>query len=161
MAATYRHREGGSITSEVIAVRTEPAQADRRQPHKEVHMADVETTIERWFTALNETDGERRVALVEAAFTEDGRWVDPPFEGQGHEAINGMVDAVYQQFPDHRFRRASAIDAHHDTLRIGWELVSPDGDVVIAGTDIATVGNDGRLERVTGFFGPLPAEAAA
>jgi hypothetical protein len=119
-------------------------------------MADVETTVERWFTALNETDADRRAPLVEQTWTTNGRWVDPPFEGQGHEAINGMVDAVYQQFPDHRFRRVSAIDAHHDSLRIGWELVSPDGDVVIAGTDVAMLDGDGRLERVTGFFGPLP-----
>jgi hypothetical protein len=119
-------------------------------------MADVETTIERWFTALNETDGSRRAPLVEQAWTPDGQWVDPPFEGQGHEAINGMVDAIYQQFPDHRFRRASAIDAHHDSLRIGWELVSPDGEVAVAGTDVGVLDGDGRLARVTGFFGPLP-----
>lgn len=119
-------------------------------------MADVETTVERWFTALNETDPGRRAAIVEEAWGPDGRWVDPPFEGEGHEAINGMVDAIYAQFPDHRFRRASAVDAHHDSLRIGWELVSPEGDVVIAGTDVGVVAGDGRLARVTGFFGPLP-----
>lgn len=123
-------------------------------------MADVETTIERWFSALNETNSGRRASLVEQAWASEGRWVDPPFEGQGRDAINGMVDAIYQQFPDHRFRRASGIDAHHDAVRIGWELISPEGDVVITGTDVATLDTDGRLERVTGFFGPLPASEA-
>jgi hypothetical protein len=123
---------------------------------KEVQMADVETTVERWFTALNETDAGRRAPLVEQTWAPEGRWVDPPFEGQGHEAINGMVDAIYASYPDHRFRKASAVDAHHDSLRIGWELVSPDGNVVIAGTDVGTLNSDGRLARITGFFGPLP-----
>jgi SnoaL-like domain len=119
-------------------------------------MADIETTVERWFTALNETDDDRRATIVAEAWAPDGRWVDPPFEGEGHEAINTMVSAIYVQYPEHRFRRASAIDAHHDSLRIGWELVSPDGDVVLQGTDVGVVDGDGRLERVTGFFGSLP-----
>jgi hypothetical protein len=119
-------------------------------------MADVEAIIERWFTALNEPDGGRRAELVEQAWAPDGRWVDPPFEGQGHDAINEMVSGVYAQYPDHRFRLVSGVDAHHDSLRVGWELVSPDGDVVVAGTDVGVLDGDGRLSRVTGFFGPLP-----
>ena len=119
-------------------------------------MTDVEATVERWFTVLNETDSGVRAALVEEVWTPDGRWVDPPFEGEGYEAINGMVETIYEHYPNHRFRRASDIDAHHDSLRIGWELVSPDGNVVIAGTDVGLVDDDGRLARITGFFGPLP-----
>ena len=119
-------------------------------------MEDIETTVDRWFTALNEPDSSKRAAIVAEAWTPAGRWVDPPFAGEGHEAINDMVDAIYQQFPDHRFRRASGVDAHHDSLRIGWELVSPGGDVALAGTDVAIVDEGGRLARVTGFFGPLP-----
>ena len=119
-------------------------------------MADVETLVERWFTALNEPDDERRAPLVEQAWAPDGRWVDPPFEGEGHAAINEMVTAIYQSYPDHRFRLASGVDSHHDSLRVGWELVSPDGDVVLGGTDVGTLDGDGRFSRVTGFFGPLP-----
>jgi SnoaL-like domain len=124
---------------------------------KEVQMADVEATIERWFTALNEPEGSRRAPLVEQTWAVDGRWVDPPFEGEGHSGINEMVETVYQHYPNHRFRRSSGIDTHHDSVRVAWELVSPDGDVVLAGTDVGLLDGDGRLSRVTGFFGPLPA----
>jgi hypothetical protein len=120
-------------------------------------MNDVSNTIDTWFASLNELDAGKRAGLVEQAWAGDGRWVDPPFEGEGHRAITDMVDAVYQQYPDHRFRRASAIDAHHDAVRYGWELVNRDGLVVLAGTDIAQLGDDGRLQRVTGFFGELAA----
>jgi SnoaL-like domain len=117
-------------------------------------MTDINTTIDAWFASLNELDGAKRAALVEQAWAGDGRWVDPPFEGEGHEAINQMVDAVYESYPDHRFRRVSEIDAHHDAVRYGWELVNRDGSIVLAGTDIGQVADDGRLSRITGFFGP-------
>jgi hypothetical protein len=120
-------------------------------------MTDVNTTIDIWFAGLNELDASKRAGLVQEAWAGDGRWVDPPFVGEGHSGINQMVEAVYQQYPDHRFRRVSEIDAHHDAVRYGWELVNRDGSVVLAGTDIAQLGDDGRLQRVTGFFGELAA----
>jgi hypothetical protein len=50
----------------------------------------------------------------------------------------------------------SELDVHHDAVRYGWELVDPEGSIVLAGTDIGTLDTDGRLSRITGFFGPLP-----
>jgi hypothetical protein len=116
-------------------------------------MTDLSSTIDTWFATLNELDADKRAALVEQAWAGDGRWVDPPFEGEGHTGINEMVETVYQHYPNHRFRRVSELDAHHDAVRYGWELVDPDGSVVLAGTDVGLVADDGRLSRITGFFG--------
>jgi len=124
-------------------------------------MSDLNTTIDRWFAALNDTDPDGRAAHVAEAFADDGAWVDPPFQGQGHDAINALLANVSEHYPGARFRRVSAIDAHHDAVRYGWEMVDADGNVVIAGTDIGQVAPDGRLQRVSGFFGPLPEHAAA
>jgi SnoaL-like protein len=124
-------------------------------------MSDVDTTIDTYLDMLNETDATRRAELVARAWTPDGRWVDPPLESEGHAGIAEMVAGVHAQFPGHRFRRVSGVDAHHDRLRFGWELVAPDGAVVIAGTDVGELAPDGRLRRITGFFGDLPAADAA
>ena len=124
-------------------------------------MIEVQTVVESWFASLNETDSAARAAHVERAWAADGRWVDPPFEGAGHEAISQMVDDVYQQYPGIRFRRVSGIDTHHDAVRYAWEMVDPDGNVLVAGIDIGQLGRDGRLQRVSGFFGELPDESAA
>ena len=124
-------------------------------------MTEINDTITSWFSALNETDARRRAAHLERAWADDGRWVDPPFEGQGHDAINQMVDGVHQQYAGCRFRRVSAVDAHHDAVRYGWEMVDPDGNVIVAGLDIGQLAPDGRLLRVSGFFGELPEELAA
>jgi len=79
---------------------------------------------------------------------------------EGHEALGQMVAGVQAKVPGHRFRRRSGVDAHHDQLRFAWDLVSPDGAVVVAGIDVGALAADGRLERVTGFFGEAPALAA-
>ena len=36
-----------------------------------------------------------------------------------------------------------------------WDLVGPDGAVVLAGVDVGDISEDGRLQRITGFFGDL------
>mgnify|MGYP005859772519 CR=1 FL=1 len=61
----------------------------------------------------------------------------------------------------HTFRRTTEVDHHHDVLRFDWELLAPDGSVVIAGIDVGTLGPDGRLQAITGFFGDVAAMAAA
>jgi hypothetical protein len=75
----------------------------------------------------------------------------------GHAAISDLHAALQAQFPGHRFRQATGIDAHHDRFRVGWELVGPDGAVALAGTDVGQLAPDGRLQAITGFFGDLPA----
>jgi hypothetical protein len=82
-------------------------------------------------------------------------------EAEGHAALSDMVAGVHAQYPGHRFRRVSGIDTHHDQLRFAWELAAPDGAVTVAGIDVGALVSDGRLQRITGFFGELPEEAAA
>lgn len=121
-------------------------------------MSDVTTTIDTYLEAYSEADAERRNQLLEKVFAVDGQLIDPPLDAAGHQGISDMVGAVLGQFPGHRFRRVSGIDSHHDAVRYGWELVAPDGTVTLAGMDVALLDSDGRLQRVTGFFGDLPAE---
>ncbi len=115
----------------------------------------LDTTVDAYFAMWNEPDAERRAELIEQAWTSDGRYVDPLQEAEGHTALSEMVAGVHAQFPGHRFRRISAIDAHHDQVRFAWELASPDGTITVAGLDAGEVTADGRLRRISGFFGDL------
>jgi hypothetical protein len=116
---------------------------------------DPATTVDGYLAAYGEPDPGRRAELVAAAWAPDGRLVDPPLTGEGHEGIAALGEALQSQFPGHRFRRTSAVDAHHDAVRFAWALVAPDGTVALTGTDVAQLAPDGRLARVTGFFGEL------
>jgi hypothetical protein len=122
---------------------------------------DHTATVDAYFAMLNETDPDRRRALTDRAWTEDAAYYDPLMEAQGHEALSDMVGAVHAQFPGQRFVRTSGIDAHHGLVRFGWELGDGEGTVTIAGIDVGIVAPDGRLSRIAGFFGPLPAHEAA
>ena len=57
--------------------------------------------------------------------------------------------------------RSSEIDEHHRHFRFAWELVASDGSVAIAGLDVGELTENGRIARITGFFGDLPTVNAA
>ncbi len=120
-------------------------------------MSDLTTTVDTYFSAWNETDAEQRAALIEQVWAPEGRLIDPPLTGEGHQGISEMIAIAHGQFPGCKFRRVSAVDTHHDQLRVAWELVAPDGGVAVAGTDVGEVDDQGRLVRMVGFFGPIPA----
>ena len=108
-------------------------------------------TITTYIAAWNETDPERRRALVAETFSEDARYVDPLMSGEGQDGIAAMIGAAQSQFPGHRFELSFGPDAHNDVVRFAWTLHGADGPVA-TGVDFGTVAEDGRLRNVTGFL---------
>ncbi|CAN0459303.1 unnamed protein product [Phaeothamnion confervicola] len=115
------------------------------------------TVIDTYLEAYGEADPTKRIALVRQAWSVDGRLQDPPLEADGHDGIAALTDVLHAHFAGHTFRRTSGVDAHHGMARYGWELVGPDGAVALAGMDVAEFTADGKLAKVTGFFGDVPA----
>ena len=114
-------------------------------------MTNITATVEQYIATWNEADPERRRALAGQVWTDDGSYVDPLMQGRGPDEIAAMIGAAQAQFPGHRFELAFGPDAHHDRVRFAWRLVG-DGGPAAAGTDFATVADDGRLRSVTGFL---------
>ena len=105
-------------------------------------MSDYTDLVERYIAAWNETDAERRRALIARTFTEGASYVDP-------------IEAVQQRYAGYRFRRKGEVDGHNDRVRFSWELAPEGGAVFVDGTDFATGAND-RLHSVTGFLDRQP-----
>ena len=116
---------------------------------------DVSGLVAANLAAWNEPDEAKRAPMIERTWAPDGQLTDPPFAVEGHAGILGAMSGVHAQYPGHRFRQVSAVDSHHSHFRYGWELVGPDRAMVLAGIDIGEVAEDGRLRRVTGFWGDL------
>ncbi len=117
--------------------------------------ASPDGIIDAHLEAYALADTDRRDALVAANWNIDGELLDPPLEGRGRAEISALADAVLAHFPEHRFVRITAVDAHHGFARYGWELVGPDGVVAVNGTDVVQFDEAGKLLRIVGFFGPL------
>lgn len=117
--------------------------------------SDIGTLIDQHLEAYACPDADRRNVLVAAAWNADGELVDPPLGGRGHAEISALADVVLTHYAGHRFRRTTAVDAHHGFARYGWELVGPDGAPAVTGTDVVELDADGKLLRIIGFFGPL------
>jgi hypothetical protein len=122
-------------------------------------MTDITETVDTYLAMWNATDADERAALIAKAWVPDARYVDPVQEADGYAALSAMVEAIHAHYPGQQFRRTTAVDTHHDEVRFGWELGVPGGDVTVAGVDVGILAADGRLQRITGFFGELASAA--
>jgi hypothetical protein len=116
---------------------------------------DISNTVDNYLATWNETDADARAALIEKTWVPDGRYVDPLQEAEGYEELSEMIAGVHLQFPGHRLRRRGKVDTHHNQLRFVWDFAKPDGEVVATGIDTGEFAEDGRLRRITGFFGEV------
>lgn len=114
--------------------------------------SELDALIDGYFECWNTTDPNARQAAVERVYAPDGHLVDPLVDVTGHDALVELFTHFHVAYAGHSFRRSGGVDAHHDLVRWGWEMVDGDGNVVLDGLDVALV-NGGRLSYVAGFFG--------
>ncbi len=117
---------------------------------------DAAATVDAYLAAFGEPDPVRRRRLIGDAFGPEGPLTDPPLAAAGHDGLDEMFAIAQSHYVAHTFRRTSGVDIHHGFARYEWELVSPDGDVAVTGTDFARLDDNARLADVVGFFGPIP-----
>ncbi|MFF7985238.1 nuclear transport factor 2 family protein [Streptomyces sp. NPDC007901] len=119
-----------------------------------------QTAAARYFEAWNATEPEALRKAVAAAWAPEGSYTDPLADVAGHAQIAAVIAAAHEQFPGFAFRPLGAVDGHHDTARFGWELVNEaDGSAPVAGFDVVTIDEEGRIRRVLGFLDRVPAGA--
>ncbi|MFF3565871.1 nuclear transport factor 2 family protein [Streptomyces sp. NPDC002574] len=118
-----------------------------------------ETAVARYFEAWNAGGAEARVKAVAAAWSEDGGYTDPLADVTGHEAVSALIGGVAEQFPGLVFTLTGSVDGHHDIARFSWELGpegAPAGTAPVAGSDVITLAEDGRIRSVSGFLDRIP-----
>jgi hypothetical protein len=121
-----------------------------------VNAADV---VRTYASAWTQTDESARRRALQAAWADDGAYRDPTALVEGREALVKHIGGFQAQMPAHRLVVTSDVDEHHGFLRFTWAIQNSDGNLVLEGIDFGELADDGRLRRIVGFFGPLPAAA--
>ncbi|QFZ78232.1 nuclear transport factor 2 family protein [Streptomyces fagopyri] len=117
-----------------------------------------ESAVARYLEAWNAGEPDALAKAVAAAWSADGGYTDPLADVRGHAGIAAVISAAHERFPGFSFRLAGRVDGHHDIARFGWELVDDaDGSAPVAGFDVITLDDDGRIRTVHGFLDRVPA----
>ncbi|MFT7646623.1 MAG: hypothetical protein ACI8Y4_001359 [Candidatus Poriferisodalaceae bacterium] len=86
--------------------------------------------------------------------------VDPSINLVGIDAFEANVHEVHKQIPGAVYSRTSDVDGQHSHHRYHW-AIHVDGDLLLAGSDVAITDAETRVEKVIGFFGPLDSSTNA
>ena len=113
--------------------------------------------VRAYGAAWNEPDKAARRKLLDEAWADNGVYSDPTGRAEGRDGLVQHIAGFQSQFAGHRIDLTSGVDDHDGFLRFTWAMVGPDGAAVIEGIDFGELAPDGRLRRITGFFGPPPA----
>ncbi len=111
--------------------------------------------FDHYWAMWNEPDIERARHHLDLAVAPDFIFCDPLHWHVGRDALESNVRQFRADQPDAEFVIASGFDSHHNRFRYRWDFTRR-GRVLLQGFDVATVAEDGLIERIDGFFGLLP-----
>ena len=114
-------------------------------------MSDPQRIAERYLAAWNETDTERRLALLRQDWTDDASYVDPLSSAHGSDAICALIGEVHQRFPGFRFTLTGRPDGHGEHVRMSWRFGPVGAEAPVEGSDVVAT-RGGRIARVIGFL---------
>ena len=117
---------------------------------------DLNETLASYGASWNEPDAEKRRALLDESWADDGVFVDPTGRAEGRDALLDMISGFQQMFPGSTIDLTSGIDTHANVFRFTWVIRDAGGNVTLEGIDFGELAPDGRIANITGFWGPLP-----
>lgn len=116
--------------------------------------ATLTAVIDCYCEAWSDPDPDRRRALLAQVWESGASYTDPSASAVGMEALLAHMTDVHGRRDGMRVLRTSALDVHHGMARFAWQVLRPDGTMLLDGVDIAFFSEDGsRILRIIGFFG--------
>jgi hypothetical protein len=119
-------------------------------------MTDVDTIVRQYGAAWLEKDAAARNSLLGNAWSEDGVYQDPTADLSGRDALSHHISGFQQRFPHNRIVLTSNAAHHHGMIHFTWKMIDGEGIAILEGRDFGELDSDGRIRRITGFFGSPP-----
>ena len=116
---------------------------------------DPSEIVALYGASWNEADEAKRTALLEQSWADDGVYQDPTSKAEGRAAVVAHIGGFQTMFPGRSIDLTSGVDVTDAGLRFAWVMHNGD-DVELEGMDFVELAPDGRIQRIAGFFGPLP-----
>ena len=120
-------------------------------------MTDMPESFQAMLDAWNETDPDKIRGHLDRALDPEVEFADPDNHIRGIDAFEEMVRTFRARYPDGTAEHTSGLNCHHNRYRYSW-LVSVGGKPAVPGMDVTEVNAEGKVVRVDGFFGDLPAK---
>jgi hypothetical protein len=117
----------------------------------------MQEITDQYIAAWNETDADKRRALVGSLWAAEGTYTDPLADVRGPDAIAELMGAAQQQFPGLVFTLGGPVDANHNQARFTWHLGPDGGEPVVIGFDVVVLDAAGQIDSVHGFLDKVPA----
>lgn len=116
--------------------------------------ADVPEVLHTYLAMWREPDQAKREALLAECVSDDVVFADPQDYHEGRDALAANTKRFHETFPGAVLSRTSEVDIQNRRHRYTWRI-ELDGKTLIDGMDVTTLNDDGRIERIDGFFGPI------
>lgn len=116
-------------------------------------------SFDHYWAMWNEGDPSKVRGHLDQAVTVNFIFCDPLHFHVGRDALEANVHGFRAEQPKVTFAVGSGVDSHHNRVRYEWHFIRG-GRVLLRGFDVATLADDGLIERIDGFFGELPAKSS-
>ena len=114
--------------------------------------ANAAELADAWFSAWAEPDDAKRQQAFEAIAAPDLRFNDRYSMLEGIGEVTLHAGAAQKFMPGMRMHRDGAARHCLGTALVDWTVPGPDGALVARGTNVFTLGADGKITAVTGLW---------
>ena len=107
--------------------------------------------IDAYCFAWNETSAPARREMLARCWEPDAAFRDGMGTADGLDALDRYIGKAQQFLPGFRLEAAGKPDLVHGYVRFPWVIRTPDGSVMMRGTNFGQLSAGGKFRFITGF----------